>query len=90
MHRHLALLRRSDGSPVLHEEMKLEDTYIKNQHLSSGCRLRTRCSVTSLHCIRGAIKIPAGVRSDFPDPADPDTTGDVLWLIEDLATSLYA
>lgn len=38
--------------------MKLEDTYKENELVSSCYRLRTRCSVSSLHCVRGAIKIP--------------------------------
>lgn len=65
----LALLWRSKVSPILHEEMKLEDTYEETQQLTGGYRLRTRRSSTSLHCVKGAIKIPAGLRKDFPDPA---------------------
>lgn len=65
----LALLWRSKVSPILHEEMKLEDTYEETQQLTGVYRLRTRHSSTSLHCVKGAIKIPAGLRKNFPDAA---------------------
>jgi len=45
------------------------DTFKKNQQLTDGYRLRTRCSVTSSHCVPEAIKIPVLLRNYFPGPA---------------------
>lgn len=67
--------------------MTLEDTYKDNQQLTGGYRLRTRCSLTSSHCVRGAIKIPAGVRKEFRDPA---VMAVVRQLAEEPAMRLYA